>query len=177
MVLIGMPAPLFAPETLDSTAHIIQVALTPVFLLSGIGTLMNVFCTRLGRVADKIQHVSDAIDDADARRLGRLQAQLSFLRRRSYLLDTAVVLAALGGGATCGATMTLFVGALRDKGVASALYVMFGLAVFCTLGALVAFMSEMLLASRGLRQRMTELPAEAAQVAATAARDSRSVAP
>ena len=28
---------------LDTIAHIIQVALTPVFLLSGIATLLNVF--------------------------------------------------------------------------------------------------------------------------------------
>jgi hypothetical protein len=34
-------------DAVDSIAHIIQVALTPVFLLSGIGTLLNVFNTRL----------------------------------------------------------------------------------------------------------------------------------
>ena len=37
---------------LDSIAHVIQMALTPVFLLSGIGTLLNVFNTRLARVSD-----------------------------------------------------------------------------------------------------------------------------
>ena len=32
---------------LDNIAHVIQVALTPVFLLSGIGALLNVVRTRL----------------------------------------------------------------------------------------------------------------------------------
>ncbi|MGH7046423.1 MAG: hypothetical protein ACREE2_08540 [Stellaceae bacterium] len=34
---------------LELVAHIIQLALTPVFLLSGIATLLNVFSTRLAR--------------------------------------------------------------------------------------------------------------------------------
>ena len=38
---------MFCTETgasaLDTVAHIIQVALTPVFLLSGIATLLNIF--------------------------------------------------------------------------------------------------------------------------------------
>ena len=35
-------------SALDTIAHIIQVALTPVFLLSGIATLLNVFCHPAG---------------------------------------------------------------------------------------------------------------------------------
>ena len=42
-----------ASEALGSVVHIIQVSLTPVFLLSGIATLLNVFSTRLARVADQ----------------------------------------------------------------------------------------------------------------------------
>jgi hypothetical protein len=46
----------------------------------------------------------------------------------------------------------LFVGTLRDRpGVA--LLVAFGLALLFTMGALVAFLIEMLLASRGLRDQ------------------------
>ena len=36
-------------SSLDLVAHVIQVALTPIFLLSGIATLLNVFATRLAR--------------------------------------------------------------------------------------------------------------------------------
>ena len=45
-------------SALDTIAHIIQVALTPVFLLSGIATLLNVFSTRLARVADRVETVT-----------------------------------------------------------------------------------------------------------------------
>ena len=42
----------------ESIAHIIQVELTPVFLLSGIATLLNVFATRLARVGDKAETIT-----------------------------------------------------------------------------------------------------------------------
>jgi hypothetical protein len=50
---------------LDTIAHIIQVALTPVFLLSGIATLLNVFSTRLSRVGDRVEVAAKALEDAD----------------------------------------------------------------------------------------------------------------
>ena len=46
---------------LDNIAHVIQVALTPVFLLSGIGALLNVFNTRLARVSDHVSHTADLL--------------------------------------------------------------------------------------------------------------------
>jgi hypothetical protein len=143
-------------SSLDTIAHVIQVALTPVFLLSGIAALLNVFSTRLGRVSDRVDQLAQALETAGAEEARRLSGQLAFQRRRSQALDVAVVLAAVGGGATCGATLTLFVGALRDRAGASILFILFGLAVLCTLGALAAFVFEMLLAGRGLRQQVDE---------------------
>lgn len=140
--------------SLDSTAHIIQIALTPVFLLSGIATLLNVFGTRLARVADQAERISQAIDGACGPEQHRLALRMNALRRRSLALDAAVILAALGGVATCGAVLTLFVGALRDATVADILFALFGLAILCTLSALMVFGFEMLLASQGMRRRV-----------------------
>jgi type IV secretory pathway VirB6-like protein len=136
---------------LDTVAHIIQVALTPVFLLSGIATLLNVFSTRLARVADRVDAVSKALEGADPDEAKALAAQLAYLHRRSLALDLAVVLGAVGGAATCGAVLALFVGALREATIASVLFALFGLAILCALGAICAFTAEMLIASRGIR--------------------------
>jgi hypothetical protein len=88
---------------------------------------------------------------------------MNALRRRSLALDAAVILGALGGVATCGAVLTLFVGALRDATVADILFVLFGLAILCTLSALMVFGFEMLLASRGMRQRVAVRQIEVAE--------------
>src|SRR5579864_281141 len=120
-------------SALDTVAHIIQVALTPVFLLSGIATLLNVFSARLARVADRVEAVGKALEDADADQRQLLSAQLAQLHRRSVALDVAVILGAVGGAATCGAVMALFVGHLLDVTIASPLFALFGLAVACAL--------------------------------------------
>ena len=147
-----MPGSFNPLTTLDLVAHIIQVALTPVFLLSGIATLLNVFSTRLARVADRVEQISKELEGADPEKdLGDLAAQLLHLRRRSIALDIAVVLAAIGGAATCGSVLTLFVGALRDATVASVLFTTFGVAVACTIGAIAAYTTEMLMAGSGVR--------------------------
>ena len=102
-----------AQDTLDAVAHVIQVSLTPVFLLSGIATLLNVFSlTRLARVADRVEALSKALDDADPTQAKALAVLLAQLHRRSLALDTAVVLGALGGAATCGAVLALLVSEL-----------------------------------------------------------------
>ncbi len=138
-------------SALDWIAHIIQVALTPVFLLSGIATLLNVFSTRLARVADRVEAVGKALDTAGPAEAAALGAQLVHLRRRSLALDAAVLLGAVGGAATCGAVLALFVGALREATIASVLFGLFGLAVACALGAIAAFTTEMLMAGTGIR--------------------------
>jgi hypothetical protein len=158
-------------SALDTVAHIIQVALTPVFLLSGIATLLNVFSTRLARVADRVEAVSKQIEGADADEAKALSAQLAYLHRRSLALDVAVVLGAVGGAATCAAVLALFVGALRDATVAAVLFSLFGIAVVCALGAIVAFTAEMLMASIGIRTVVADSRRSATQTDAPEATD------
>ena len=123
--------------------------------MSGIAALLNVFATRLGRVADQVDAVMVKLDadTASAPDAWLMRLQLTYLRRRSRALDVAVILGALGGVATSCATLTLFLGVIRNGGAASLLFGLFGTAVLCTIGALASFCYEMLLASRGLRAR------------------------
>ena len=137
---------------LDDAAHLIQVALTPVFLLSGIGALLNVFASRLARVADQSTALANAIQGGVASE--EQNEQLGLLRRRSLILDVAVVLATGGSAATCLAILTLFLFALSNKAIASVLLLFFGLAVLCTLGSVLAFGMEMVLSNRAMRRRI-----------------------
>jgi Protein of unknown function (DUF2721) len=146
-----MPGLLGQDASLDLVAHVIQVALTPIFLLSGIATLLNVFATRLARVADLVAQITKAMEVADPEQGADLGRQLLRLRLRSIVLDAAVVLGAIAAAATCASVFTLFVGALRNSTVASVLFTTFGLAIVCTISAIVAFTTEMMLAGSGVR--------------------------
>ncbi len=134
---------------LESAAHIVQLALTPVFLLSGVAALVNVFSTRLGRVSDQADKLAEQGRNAPDHHL-----KLRLLRLRSQALDWAVILAALAGASTCGAALALFLGAVRGSAGANLLFWLFGGAIVLTVAALMAFMIEMLIAGRGVRRML-----------------------
>ena len=147
-----MPTGASDPSLLN-VAHIIQLALTPVFLLSGIAALLNVFSGRLTRVADQVDQLSAQLETAKAGEEAHLKRQLRSLSRRSHLLDIAVVLGAAGGLATGVSVMTLFIGALSAM-LSDVLLFSFGGGVFLTIAAIAAYLAETLLASRGVRREV-----------------------
>ncbi len=134
--------------TLESAAHLVQVALTPVFLLSGIAALMNVFAGRLARVADRL----DLLADGGAKPVPA--DEVARLHRRSVVLDVAVVLSTVGAAFTCLAILTLFLFAVSNKTIGNVLVGFFGMAIVCTLVSVAAFGVEMLMSSKALRVRM-----------------------
>lgn len=135
---------------LDTVIHVIQTALTPIFLLTAVAGLLGVFTTRLARISDQV----DALAKAEPRTASDEQfihRRLTHLRRRSHALDVAVILGTLAGACTCGTALTLFLGALRSRATGAILFVLFGLALLFAIGALTAFLTEMLLAGKGIR--------------------------
>jgi sterol desaturase/sphingolipid hydroxylase (fatty acid hydroxylase superfamily) len=141
-------------DATDTIAHVIQVALTPVFLLSGIAALMNVFNTRLSRVSDQRSATEKEAQEAtEPERQGQLNAHLLKLRRRTFVLDASIMFAAVGGAATCAAALVLFLGSLREDSIASWLFVMFGAALGCTVCALTAFLIDTVLAWHWMHRR------------------------
>ena len=131
--------------SLTGAAHVVQLALTPIFLLTGLASLLNVFTTRLGRVADRVDKLAD--------QPASYPRQLARLRLRSLALDVAVLLAALAGALTCCAALTLFLGALRDAGTGEWLFAFFGAALVCAVAALTAFAVETVLSGRSVREQ------------------------
>lgn len=152
-----MALPVFggiAAEPVDSVAHIIQIALTPVFMLSGIGTLLNLFNTRLARVLDHIEQANALLtdDNDDMVRNRILERHLVRLHRRTLMLDAAILAGGLGGAASCGAAFVLFMGSVRDSSVANWLVFLFGAALACTVGALGLFLGDSLISWHGLKR-------------------------
>jgi len=129
---------------LNDAAHVVQVALTPIFFLAGLATLLNVFTVRLGRIADRVDQFS-VDQEGHERQLGRL-------RLRSRLLDGAVLFAALSGALTCLAALTLFVGAVANARAEMFLFGLFGGALICAIAALGLFSIETLLSGQTIRE-------------------------
>jgi hypothetical protein len=146
--MLGLTIPL---PSFDDTAHIIQIALTPVFLLAGVANLLAVFATRLARIADRVDYLAAQLAKAPPEGQDHLMVQFRYLQHRSRILDVAVILGALAGAATCGAALILFIGALHNKEGIAWMLALFGLSILSTIGALCAFLTEVLMASGHLR--------------------------
>jgi hypothetical protein len=132
-------------DSLNNAAHVVQLALTPIFLLTGLASLLNVFTTRLGRVADRVDKLTE---DALAH-----PRQLRILQLRSRALDAAVILVTIAGALTCCAALTLFFGALRNANGGLLLFALFGGALVLSVLALGAFAFETLLSGRSVREQ------------------------
>ena len=146
--LYGVP-----DDSVSDAARVIQTALTPVFLLTGIGTLLGLFNTRLSRVADHLETVGDLQkSEPDESTAAELLAHERRLRVRVFALDASMVLGAIGGVATCGSVSMLFLGSIRNASIAGWLIGLFGLALACTIGALGAFLVDSVLAWHGIRR-------------------------
>jgi hypothetical protein len=137
----------------EEVARLIQVALTPVFLLSGIGTLINMFNQRQNRVSDHLEHLNDLVEqEQEEEKYGLLLTHLIRLRRRRVALDAAIIFSAIGAVFTCAAALALFLGSVRDAQVATWLEIMFGAALGCTVVSLIFFVLDTMMAWHGLRR-------------------------
>ncbi|WP_116090758.1 DUF2721 domain-containing protein [Sphingomonas crusticola] len=135
-------------NTLDTAAHVVQLALTPIFLLAGIASLLNVFTTRLGRIADRAHGL---LGDPHCDR-----TELRRLNLRSRILDAAVLFAACSGALTCCAALTMFLGALQQVAWGAVLFTAFGGALVCAIAALAAFSIETILSGRTIRDKVDD---------------------
>jgi len=138
-----------AETAVEGSAHLIQLALTPVFLLTAIAGFLNVFTGRLARVADRVNAIVKSRHEGQPLPPQGLSANVTSLRRRTLALQGAVLLCSASGIFTCAATFTIFVGALGAE-FGSVLLFEFGLSLLCLLGAIAFFLAEMYIATRAM---------------------------
>jgi hypothetical protein len=137
---------------LTDIAHVIQLAVAPVFLLSGIGGMLAVFVIRLGRIVDRSRVMDNRLEFASADRKASIRRELTTLSRRSRLINLAIVLATAAGFFVCLLIFVLFVDYLVKLKLSVLVASLFLLAMLCLLAAFASFQREVLLATAPLRR-------------------------
>ena len=131
-------------------AHAIQTAVAPVFLLSGVGALLNVLTSRLARIIDRTR----AIEEGDvAAKLGETaaQAELAILRRRGLLIQRSIGLCTVSALLVAGVVAAIFLGTFVSFDYSAAVAIMFILAMLTLMVGLVMFLREVRAAIRFMR--------------------------
>jgi len=153
-------------------AHLIQVALTPIFLISAIGVTLNVLTSRLARIVDRARAMEkeaagmDAVRKDAARKdalrneairpdpvpAGRdLHAALRVLERRASYINAAITLITISALFIALVVVMLFVNAFLRWDLAAFIACMFILSMLALAAALLSFLIEVRIATNTLR--------------------------
>ena len=141
------------PIPVSTIANLIQLSIAPVFLLAGVGAILNVMATRLSRVVDRVRRLEAEFAGTSevVQRLAR--SELSRLGKRMKLINWAITAVTAGALTVCLVVAILFVGGLADSSVGNLIAALYVLTMALLVGGLVLFLLEVRLASRNLRVR------------------------
>jgi hypothetical protein len=128
--------------SLAAIAHVIQLAVAPVFLISGVGALLTVFTNRLSRIIDRARFLAMA-----ETRLPSKVEELSLLNRRAGLIHRSITLATTSALLISMVIVFLFLGVFLPLDVAAIVVVLFVGAMIALIAGLMTFLKEVRLAT------------------------------
>ena len=143
-------------DQLADIAHTIQLAVAPVFLLTALGTVLNVLTSRLSRVVDRTRVLSLRIDSTagsapvPATAL-RPQDELALLWRRRILVNRAITCATMAALLVCLVVLLAFLGFMLHQNFSRAIALLFIGAMAMFIGALLLFLREIVLTVSSVR--------------------------
>jgi len=138
-------------ETSPVIVHAIQLAIAPVFLLTGIGAMLGVMANRLARIIDRARALDQFWGELDEAARAAGQVELSYLERRRHLASWSINFCTGAALLVCLVIVTLFVEGLfaKDlKWLAGALFIGAMVGLIC---GLTIFLREVYLATHAGR--------------------------
>ncbi len=141
----------------DEIGHIIQLAIAPVFLLTGVGTNMLVLTNRLARIIDRTRQLEEKLDHHEQpARDEFIVAELEVLFRRAKKINRAIFLSTSCALLICMVVAGLFITDALNLRMASLIAGCFVLAMVALTGSFVYLLREILLATEFMNQQQNE---------------------
>jgi len=138
-------------EDISLLVHAIQLAIAPVFLLTGLGALLSVMTTRLGRVIDRARKLEEQWGAIDDRGRVAISIELEILARRARLAGWAINLCAAAALLVCAVIAALFIDVFTATNLKWFVGALFIVAMLAVIGGLISFLREVYLATHTLR--------------------------
>jgi hypothetical protein len=135
---------------------ILQVAVGPVILISGVGLLLLSMTNRLGRVIDRSRLLAEAFRQADAQERPRFLSQLKVLSRRARLVRLAITLAALSVLLAAVLIIALFLAALLQWEIGVLVAIFFVASMSSLIGSVIVFIADINLSLSALSLEVGE---------------------
>jgi len=135
---------------ISDIGHLIQLAIAPVFLLTGVCTNLMVLINRLARIIDRTRLLEDRLEIADNE---HYNDELEVLYQRSHLINIAVTLSTSCGLLICLIIAMLFLGDATNLPLDKYIAAFFVFGMIALIGSFVYLLREILIASRSMRVR------------------------
>ncbi len=137
-------------DTLSSFLPIIQLAITPVILISGMGALMITLTNRMARIVDRTRVVAEAIPSAQPDDRKHLESQLDIMWRRALLLRRAVTSNGLSMLVSCLLVVAIFASAMLGLHLQVLMLVLFCSSILFLILSLVDFLRDIFVSLHAL---------------------------
>ncbi|HEU0044040.1 DUF2721 domain-containing protein [Sphingomonas sp.] len=144
---------MFTLPAVSTIAQTIQLSLSPVFMLAGIGSLLNVLAGRMSRVVDRARALEQLHPASTGPEHERHVWELRLLDRRISVINAALFLAVASAVMTCMVVALLFVAELAKLHLGTVVALCFILAMLLLIAALVAFLVEVRVSLRAIHIR------------------------
>ena len=136
---------------IEVIAHVVQLAVAPVFLLTGVAALLGVMTSRLARVIDRARLLEGRWRQLDEKEQAAARAELCILERRGRLASWAINFCTCAALLVCAVVATLFIDAFLRTNLKWLVGALFIISMVMLMGGLVSFLREVYLATHTLR--------------------------
>lgn len=147
---------------ITTIAQTIQLSLSPVFMLAGIGALLNVLAGRISRVVDRARALEHLHPRTTGMEHDRHVGELRLLDRRLTVINAALLLGVSSAVMTCLVVAMMFVAVLARLHIGAWVAVAFILAMGLLISALVGFIVEVRMSLAAIHVRAELLERERA---------------
>jgi hypothetical protein len=142
---------MLSDQDVSTIAHVIQLAIAPVFLLTGIGSLLSVMANRLARIIDRARVVETHWSKLNAAERTDAKFEFANLSRRAKFTSWAINFCALSALLVCVLIAALFIDALLGSNLRWVVGALFVLSMIALSSGIVFFLREVHAATHTLR--------------------------
>lgn len=140
----------FLGTHIASIAQVIQLSVAPVFLLAGVGTILNVLVGRLVRIVDRARITETQMKEADEATMKELRERLDVLGRRARLISRSITLSVICAVLVPIVIVSLFTSVMLQVNLAIPIAATFIIGLISLAIGLVYFLREVFVATAAL---------------------------
>jgi hypothetical protein len=134
---------------------VLQTAIGPMILISGLGLLLLTMTNRLGHAIDRARILANELPVATADHHAKVTAQLQILWRRARFIRLAIALASMSALAAAFLIIVLFFTALLELETGWLISALFVMCMVCLIGSLIVFIRDINQALAALRLELS----------------------